>query len=100
MQNQKGTWEFINAQGNRTIPQPTLSLLPTHVRSPQQSPLSVTNHTGLQDKVADWKEAAKMLGSADYIPHLTTHVRVRTSLYLKVIDTCPAVHRGLTLATT
>ena len=32
-QNQKGSWQFIHDQGNFTIPQPVLSILPESVRS-------------------------------------------------------------------
>lgn len=30
-----------------------------------------------QDPVADWVEAAKLMGSAQYLPSLTTEVRSR-----------------------
>ncbi|KAI0915493.1 hypothetical protein AcW1_004007 [Taiwanofungus camphoratus] len=55
-ENQRGSWDFIHAQGNLTIPQPVLSILPKY------------------DPVADWVEAAKLMGSAQYLPSLTTEV--------------------------
>lgn len=54
--NQHGTWAFIDAQGNRTITHPVLAIYP------------------LNDPVANWEEAAKLLHSADYLPNLTTHL--------------------------
>jgi len=53
--NQKSSWQFIHDQGNYTIPQATLAILPD------------------EDPVADWGEAMKLLGSAKFIPHLETH---------------------------
>ncbi|KAG1840929.1 Alpha/Beta hydrolase protein [Suillus subalutaceus] len=52
--NRYGTWESTQAQGNYTIPQPVLSVLP------------------LNDPVADWVFAAKYLKSAEFLPRLTT----------------------------
>lgn len=46
-------YNFANNQGNETIPQPVLSILPT------------------QDPVVDWVVAAEALGSADFLPNLT-----------------------------
>ncbi|TDL17638.1 alpha/beta-hydrolase [Rickenella mellea] len=51
--NRRGSWTFGSAQGNHSIPQPALSILPT------------------QDPVADWHHASKLLGSEKFIPHLT-----------------------------
>ncbi|KAG2361232.1 Alpha/Beta hydrolase protein [Suillus spraguei] len=48
------TWQSAQAQGNYTIPQPVLSVLP------------------LNDPVADWVFAAKYLKSAAFLPQLTT----------------------------
>ncbi|KAF9494512.1 alpha/beta-hydrolase [Pleurotus eryngii] len=48
------SWEHAHSQGNHTIPQPVLSILP------------------LDDPVADWEVAAKLLGSMEFIPELTT----------------------------
>ncbi|KAJ8697431.1 hypothetical protein PTI98_004239 [Pleurotus ostreatus] len=48
------SWEHAHSQGNHTIPQPVLSILP------------------LDDPVADWEVAAKLLGSGEFIPKLTT----------------------------
>ncbi|KII83408.1 hypothetical protein PLICRDRAFT_47292 [Plicaturopsis crispa FD-325 SS-3] len=52
--NRRASWALAQAQGNMTIPQPVLSILP------------------LQDPVADWAEAARILKSAEYVPELTT----------------------------
>ncbi|PSR88468.1 hypothetical protein PHLCEN_2v5148 [Hermanssonia centrifuga] len=57
-ENRYGSWKFANAQGNHTIPQPVLSILPT------------------QDPVADWVLAANLLKSAEFIPNLTTETVV------------------------
>ncbi|KAN0140064.1 epoxide hydrolase [Lactarius tabidus] len=46
-------YTLANNQGNETIPQPVLSILPT------------------QDPVIDWVAAAKALGSANFLPNLT-----------------------------
>lgn len=53
-QNRRVDRELAHAQANHTIPQPVLAMYPT------------------QDPVADWVMAAKLLKSADYLPHLTT----------------------------
>ncbi|KAJ7618451.1 Alpha/Beta hydrolase protein [Roridomyces roridus] len=55
-QNRRASWAFANAQGNHTIPQPTLSVLPT------------------QDAVADWALASKIMKSTDYLPNLQTEL--------------------------
>ncbi|KAF5361510.1 hypothetical protein D9758_006213 [Tetrapyrgos nigripes] len=47
-------WKYENAQGNFTIPQPVIAILPT------------------QDPVADWAVASKLLKAADFLPNLTT----------------------------
>ncbi|KAH7922876.1 alpha/beta-hydrolase [Leucogyrophana mollusca] len=52
--NRYGTWQAARAQGNHTISQPVLSVLPLH------------------DPVADWVFAAKFLRSAAFLPQLTT----------------------------
>ncbi|GBE79079.1 predicted protein [Sparassis crispa] len=52
--NRQLSWEFTHNQGNFTISQPVLSVLP------------------LNDPVADWVVAAKLLGSEKYLPNLTT----------------------------
>jgi len=49
-------WELAQKQGNYTIPQPVLAVLPD------------------QDPVADWILTARLLKSADWLPHLTTEV--------------------------
>ncbi|TFY67620.1 hypothetical protein EVJ58_g1507 [Rhodofomes roseus] len=49
--NQKGSWEFIHAQANYTIPQPVLMILPE------------------ADPVADWAHVLKLLGGADFLPN-------------------------------
>jgi len=54
--NREGTWKFANTQGNHTIPIPVLSLLP------------------LQDPVADWVTATKLLKSEEFLPDLTIEV--------------------------
>jgi len=46
-------YTLANGQGNESIPQPALSILPT------------------QDPVADWVVAAEALGSANFLPNLT-----------------------------
>jgi len=51
--NRLASYTFANSQGNETIPQPTLSILPT------------------QDPVADWVAAASILKSASFLPNLT-----------------------------
>ena len=43
-------------QGNLTIPQPALNILPT------------------KDQVANWVEVAKIMKSADFVPHLEVAV--------------------------
>ncbi|KAJ7755164.1 alpha/beta-hydrolase [Mycena metata] len=53
-ENRQSSWAFSNAQGNYTISQPVLSILPTN------------------DPVADWALAAKILKSADYLPNSKT----------------------------
>lgn len=52
--NRYGTWQSTQAQGNYTISQPVLSVLP------------------LNDPVADWVFAANYLKSAAFLPQLTT----------------------------
>ncbi|KAH7905596.1 Alpha/Beta hydrolase protein [Hygrophoropsis aurantiaca] len=52
--NRYGTWQATHIQGNHTIPQPVLSILP------------------LDDPVADWVFAANFLKSAEFLPQLTT----------------------------
>ena len=61
-QNKYASWEFAQAQGNHTLPQPTLSILPT------------------EDPVADWVLAAKLMKSAELIPNLTTEVGLLTRI--------------------
>ncbi|KAH9045759.1 Alpha/Beta hydrolase protein [Lactarius pseudohatsudake] len=51
--NRLESYTFANGQGNATVPQPVLSILPT------------------QDPVADWVLAAEALGSANFLPNLT-----------------------------
>lgn len=46
------SYSFANTQGNETIPQPALSILPT------------------EDPVADWVEVAALLNSSTYLPKL------------------------------
>lgn len=46
-------YNLANGQGNETIPQPVLSILPT------------------QDPVVDWVAAAEALGTANFLPNLT-----------------------------
>ncbi|KAI0303057.1 Alpha/Beta hydrolase protein [Russula brevipes] len=47
------SYTFANNQGNETLPQPVLSILPT------------------QDPVGDWVLAAQLLNSASFLPNLT-----------------------------
>ncbi|KAJ7499703.1 alpha/beta-hydrolase [Mycena latifolia] len=53
-ENRRASWAFANAQGNHTIPQPVLSILPKN------------------DPVADWALASKILKSTDYLPNSKT----------------------------
>ncbi|KAJ7083118.1 Alpha/Beta hydrolase protein [Mycena belliarum] len=50
-ENRRASWAFDHAQGNYTIPQPVLSILPNN------------------DPVADWDLAAKILRSRDFLPN-------------------------------
>ncbi|ETW84768.1 epoxide hydrolase [Heterobasidion irregulare TC 32-1] len=52
-ENRYASWKIAHEQGNYTLHQPVLSVLPT------------------KDPVADWVLAAKLLKSADYLPHIT-----------------------------
>ncbi|KAG9308725.1 Alpha/Beta hydrolase protein [Chiua virens] len=52
--NRYGTWKSAHDQGNFTIPQPVLSILP------------------LEDPVADWVATAKAFNVSAYMPQLTT----------------------------
>ncbi|KAL1741254.1 Alpha/Beta hydrolase protein [Schizophyllum fasciatum] len=54
--NRYSAWKFAHDQGNLTIPQPALSILPS------------------DDPVADWVKAAALLHSADYLLKLKTVV--------------------------
>ncbi|KAL0064870.1 hypothetical protein AAF712_008123 [Marasmius tenuissimus] len=54
--NRYATWKFVNDQGNHTIPQPVLAVLPKH------------------DPVADWALAVKLLKSEMFLPQLTTEM--------------------------
>ncbi|KAL1702948.1 Alpha/Beta hydrolase protein [Schizophyllum commune] len=54
--NRYSAWKFAHDQGNWTIPQPALSILPS------------------DDPVADWVKAAAILHSADFLPNLKTVV--------------------------
>ncbi|KAF9558413.1 alpha/beta-hydrolase [Agrocybe pediades] len=55
-ENRRRGWQLANSQGNHTITQPVLAIYPT------------------EDPVANWAHLAKMLGSEQHLPHLTTHV--------------------------
>lgn len=50
------SWEFAHNQGNYTIPQPALFILPS------------------EDTVADWAQVSKVIGSAKFVPQLETVV--------------------------
>ncbi|KAI0301880.1 Alpha/Beta hydrolase protein [Multifurca ochricompacta] len=63
--NRVESYTFANSQGNETVPQPVLSILPT------------------QDPVGDWVLAAKVLQSATYLPNFMQAV---------VIQTLPGAH--------
>jgi len=52
-ENRHASWEIANKQGNFTLPQPVLSVWPTN------------------DPVGDWADAAKLLGSANWLPQNT-----------------------------
>ncbi|KAF8173808.1 Alpha/Beta hydrolase protein [Mycena galopus ATCC 62051] len=53
-ENRRASWAFANTQGNHTIPQPVLSILPRN------------------DPVADWGLASKILKSTDFLPNSKT----------------------------
>ncbi|KLO13848.1 alpha/beta-hydrolase [Schizopora paradoxa] len=50
--NKYASWDFSHSQGNHTIPQPALAILPT------------------EDPVADWEKASQLLHSAHFLPNL------------------------------
>ncbi|KAJ7886170.1 Alpha/Beta hydrolase protein [Mycena olivaceomarginata] len=53
-ENRRASWAFTNAQGNHTISQPVLSILPKN------------------DPVADWAVASQILKSTDFLPNSRT----------------------------
>ncbi|KAJ7123197.1 alpha/beta-hydrolase [Mycena epipterygia] len=53
-ENRRASWSFANTQGNHTISQPVLSVLPE------------------SDPVADWALAVKLLGSEAFLPNSKT----------------------------
>jgi len=53
-ENRYSAWELARAQGNHSIPQPVLAIYP------------------LDDPVADWLVASRLLKSQEFIPDLTT----------------------------
>ncbi|KAF7331051.1 Bifunctional epoxide hydrolase 2 [Mycena venus] len=53
-QNRRASWSFASTQGNHTISQPVLSVLPKN------------------DPVADWALASKLLKSTDFLPNSKT----------------------------
>jgi len=55
-ENRYASWKFAHEQGNHTIPQPVLAILPT------------------DDPVADWVLATKLLRSEAFLPKLTTEL--------------------------
>ncbi|KAJ4467868.1 Alpha/Beta hydrolase protein [Lentinula aciculospora] len=55
-QNRYASWKFAHEQGNHTIPQPALAILPT------------------DDPVADWVIASRLLHSEEFLPSLTTEI--------------------------
>ncbi|THV01207.1 alpha/beta-hydrolase [Dendrothele bispora CBS 962.96] len=55
-ENREASWKFAHDQGNFTLPQPVLAILP------------------LEDPVADWQVASKILGSEQFLPRLTTEM--------------------------
>ncbi|TFY76836.1 hypothetical protein EWM64_g7177 [Hericium alpestre] len=55
-ENRKASYDFVSKQGNYTLLQPVLNILPE------------------SDPVADWVLASKLLRSADYLPYLTSEV--------------------------
>ncbi|KAJ7062852.1 alpha/beta-hydrolase [Mycena amicta] len=55
-ENRKLTWLFAQEQGNYTLPQPVLELLPT------------------QDPVADWVFVSKILHSSGFLPNVKTEL--------------------------
>ncbi|RDB20271.1 Bifunctional epoxide hydrolase 2 [Hypsizygus marmoreus] len=55
-ENRRGAWELAHTHGNYTILQPALAVYP------------------LNDPVADWTVASRLLKTNDFVPHLTTEV--------------------------
>lgn len=86
-QNKYLSWEFSHSQHNTTLPQPALSILPLNVcilnptfLQGECTDTSMLNN--LQDPVADWVGAARILHSADFFGNLKTVVRrSRSSIY-------------------
>ncbi|KXN87113.1 hypothetical protein AN958_09201 [Leucoagaricus sp. SymC.cos] len=62
---------FDNKQGNFTIPQPVLSVLPTEVHLFHITYRTVEIYRLRQDPVADWSVAMKLLNSSALITDLT-----------------------------
>ncbi|KAJ7983035.1 Alpha/Beta hydrolase protein [Mycena polygramma] len=55
-ENRRGSWSFVNTQGNHTITAPVLSVLPKN------------------DPVADWELASLIMKSTDYLPNSQTEL--------------------------
>ncbi|EMD41142.1 hypothetical protein CERSUDRAFT_111707 [Gelatoporia subvermispora B] len=64
--NRHRAWEFAFSQGNHTISQPVLSILPTH------------------DPVADWAFAAKLLKSEEFLPQLSPVVLLKAAHWIQL----------------
>ena len=74
-QDRLASYTFANSQGNETIPQPCLSILPTQVCCAIVISAEMSPPTFSQDPVADWVLAANLLKSASFLPNLTQTVR-------------------------
>ncbi|GLB45925.1 putative alpha beta-hydrolase [Lyophyllum shimeji] len=55
-ENRYASWQLAQSQGNHTIPQPALAIYP------------------LNDPVADWMVAARLLKTAEFVPNLSTEL--------------------------
>ena len=65
---------FANSQGNTTIPQPALSILPNKVCCAVLIPVETSTQL-CQDPVADWVKLATLFKSSSFLPKLKQAVR-------------------------
>ena len=77
LQNRLLGWELANAHGNNTLVLPVLAIYPKQVRFllSRQLHLSRLIIIALQDPVADWEKAAKIIRSSEFLPNLTVKVK-------------------------